>query len=227
MLDCELQNKIRENAQLHLDFEEQKSASQRQVHQLDSKLQQLRLDCDSRLKGLQHSLEFEQQRSVQLAQEKSRLEAKLIEYLAEMQASKAQSSSRIVIEPPASDSANSDKAAVEAHSNLLQLLEKYELAESKSLSFEVECKLLENRLEIAEDALRSAKQNNEALATSVKNYESQLSAMSEYVATLDEKIIRQNDQIEELQTALKQASFTQTVSYYTLFGHSNKLSQIF
>lgn len=215
VLDFELQNKIRENAQLHLDFEEQKSTSERQVQQLDTKLQQLRLDCDSRLKNLQHALESEQQRCAQLVQEKSRLETKLIEYLAEMQQSKAQSSSRIVIEPllQQSDSVNADDVAAAAHAKLLQLLEKYELAESKSLSFEVECKLLENRLEIAEDALQSARQNNEALSTSVKNYEAQLSAMSEYVATLDEKIIRQNDELEELRTALKQVSLMYSISF--------------
>jgi chromosome segregation ATPase len=197
VLDGELQSKIRENARLHLQLEELKMANEQHILRSDRQLRQVRSECDVRVKDLQLSLEAERQRNVELKQEKSQLESKFIEYLAEMQTFKAKDVQRIVIESPLKD----DRCE-QSHAKLVDLLEKYELADKRAMSFEVESKILENRLEGVHESLRKARQNNEALQTTVQNYESQLSAMSEYVASLDEKIIHQNDEIETLRVQL-------------------------
>lgn len=216
VLDGELQSKIQENAQLHLDFEEQKVTSRQLLQRLENQLTQTRSESVARIKELQAIIQSERQKNTELIEEKNQLEVKLIEYLAEMQRHKAKETQQIVVECP-----STNDVCAEAHAKMMLFVEKYMNAEKRSMSFEVECKMLENRLEFVQDSLRKAKRNNESLQTSVQNYESQLSAMSEYVASLDDKIIRQNDEIETLRQ-LHQLKVTS--NYFIPFHTRNYLT---
>ncbi|XP_029653884.2 protein phosphatase 1 regulatory subunit 21-like, partial [Octopus sinensis] len=90
-----------------------------------------------------------------------------------------------------------------------QLTLNLQLAESKAINFHAEVRALHKRLAIAEEAkeksieeLKQATtvqaQLKDDLATTTRSYEGQLRMMSEHLASMNEKLTTQKDEIDEL-----------------------------
>lgn len=90
-----------------------------------------------------------------------------------------------------------------------QLTLSLQLAESKAISFHAEVRSLHKRLAIAEQSKESAleelkqaslaqAQLKDELTTTTRSYEGQLSMMSEHLASMNEKLTTQKDEIDEL-----------------------------
>lgn len=90
-----------------------------------------------------------------------------------------------------------------------QLTLNLQLAESKAISFHAEVRSLHRRLAIAEQNKESAieelkqasltqAQLKDELTTTTRSYEGQLSMMSEHLASMNEKLTSQKDEIDEL-----------------------------
>lgn len=79
-----------------------------------------------------------------------------------------------------------------------KLISRINDADSRSISYLSECKSLQNQLSIAHQENESLKLRIIELETIVQNYTSQLSVMSEHLANLNEKIVKQKDTIDEL-----------------------------
>ncbi|XP_023930519.1 protein phosphatase 1 regulatory subunit 21-like [Lingula anatina] len=88
-----------------------------------------------------------------------------------------------------------------------QLTSQLQMADSKAVQVHAECKALHKRLSLAEKAkvktqeeIRTANQSvtqlKDELQTTTKNYESQLSTMSDHLAAMNERLMQQQDEIE-------------------------------
>lgn len=84
-----------------------------------------------------------------------------------------------------------------------KLISRINDADSRSISYLSECKSLQSQISIVNQDYESAKLKISELETVVKNYESQLSVMSEHLAALNEKIVQQKDTIDELSIKTK------------------------
>ncbi|XP_013411783.1 protein phosphatase 1 regulatory subunit 21 [Lingula anatina] len=94
-----------------------------------------------------------------------------------------------------------------------QLTSQLQMADSKAVQVHAECKALHKRLSLAEKAkvktqeeIRTANQSvtqlKDELQTTTKNYESQLSTMSDHLAAMNERLMQQQDEIEEYKARL-------------------------
>lgn len=104
---------------------------------------------------------------------------------------------------------DTSQVTVYLRNRISQLIDSLHVADSKAISYQTECTCLQQRLAILENEKKSCeseliatKKNvddlREELNICVKNYEQQLSVMSEHLATLNEKLMKQRDEIESL-----------------------------
>ncbi|XP_072168394.1 protein phosphatase 1 regulatory subunit 21-like [Diadema setosum] len=98
---------------------------------------------------------------------------------------------------------------------LAELRTHQQICDSKGVSFHAECRALKKRLSLSEKAkerhveeLKSAQQTitqmKDELQTTTKNYESQLSMMSDHLCSMNEKLTSQKDEIDSLKLSMKQ-----------------------
>lgn len=97
-----------------------------------------------------------------------------------------------------------------------ELTAQLQLVDGKATHFNAECKALSRRLQLANrardqaigehsDAMATIAALQDELQTTKKNYDAQLSSMSEALAAMNDSITRQQDHIEELKLQLKEA----------------------
>eukprot|EP00057_Strongylocentrotus_purpuratus_P028224 XP_011682698.1 PREDICTED: protein phosphatase 1 regulatory subunit 21-like [Strongylocentrotus purpuratus] len=100
-------------------------------------------------------------------------------------------------------------------SRLLELRTHQQICDSKGVNFSAECRALRKRLTLADkskdrqvEELKNAQhtihQMKDELQTTTKNYESQLSMMSEHLCSMNEKLTSQKDEIDALKLSMKQ-----------------------
>ncbi|WAR19520.1 PPR21-like protein [Mya arenaria] len=93
------------------------------------------------------------------------------------------------------------------------LTQQVQLADSKCVSFHAEVRALHKQIQMAERAKKQSEdelkamsqtyaQLKDELSTTSKNYESQLSMMSDHLAGMNEKLTQQKDEIDDLKTQI-------------------------
>ncbi|XP_066280062.1 protein phosphatase 1 regulatory subunit 21-like isoform X2 [Branchiostoma lanceolatum] len=105
---------------------------------------------------------------------------------------------------------------IKAHftGRVTELTSQLQLADSKAVNFNSECRALQQRLGLAEKAkekfqeeLQTAQQKiaqlQDELTTTTSNYESQLSMMSEHLCSMNDKLTQQRDEIDALKLSNK------------------------
>uniref|UniRef100_A0A2R5L7F5 Protein phosphatase 1 regulatory subunit 21 n=1 Tax=Ornithodoros turicata TaxID=34597 RepID=A0A2R5L7F5_9ACAR len=114
------------------------------------------------------------------------------------------------------ENGSSEGAVIAAHlkSRIKDLIEQGQQADSRAVYFHAECKALEQRLhstEQARNALQTELQElkaafrklKEESGVTTRNYEDQLSSMSEHLASMNEKLTQQKDEIDALRHSNK------------------------
>jgi protein phosphatase 1 regulatory subunit 21 len=216
VIDQELRHKIEENGQLHMRLQTLESDYESVIEDLRRELQELKCETSSRQKG-QEDLIIQQRESVNhLHQEKTRLEQKLASCQDELDKARLITQKflgKTVTE--VSDSVATGNSMVQIsgflRDRISELTNKLDESDAKSCLYNAECNRLKQRLIVAADEKVAAEtQFNESveyirdlkdeLSTSVRNYESQLSTMSEHLANLNEKFMKQQEEIEVLQS---------------------------
>ncbi|XP_053375955.1 protein phosphatase 1 regulatory subunit 21-like isoform X1 [Mercenaria mercenaria] len=105
-----------------------------------------------------------------------------------------------------------------------ELTQQLQLSDSKCVSFHAEVRALHKQLQMgerakkqAEDELKAMSQTyaqlKDELSTTSKNYESQLSMMSDHLAGMNEKLTQQKDEIDELKSQISNAKSSSSSSH--------------
>lgn len=220
VLDEELQHKIMENASLFCaisDKDAELSDNQAMIESLQSRLvsfeheisdlnQKHRVEMDKVKNNSSCTLDVPRAKPPckncdNLKPQSSKTKEKEINW--QVQAEKYKSEYEILKNQPRGD----DKAAVDYYeAQVRKLLSKTSLAESESKSLWIEINSLGARLDecmYEKQALESILEKTaEELLTSNSNYQSQLDAMTEHLASQNDKIAQQSDEIEVLKHTL-------------------------
>ncbi|KAL4238560.1 hypothetical protein ACF0H5_003267 [Mactra antiquata] len=104
-----------------------------------------------------------------------------------------------------------------------EMTQQLQLSDSKCVSFHAEVRALHKQLQMAERAKKQAEdevkamsqtytQLKDELSTTSKNYESQLSMMSDHLAGMNEKLTQQRDEIDELKSQTANAKTSNSSS---------------
>ena len=196
IFDAELTSKIGEVAHLteQLTYMQSENQSLREeIHQLH--LQQS--DSDFMIRSQDEVIQSQKVMIDELSQNRSRSSSQVESKLNVTTESSQASSSRI----------NEKREEVEAPSQVSNLKESLEAADSKANLFSQECLRLKQRLTVAAEEKESLKkevqdkeselqQTRDEFNTSVRNYEAQLAAMSEHLANITEKWSQQQIEMD-------------------------------
>lgn len=196
LLNSELSNKVQEMSKLHQEKDEQEMAMTLQISEFEQEILKLKEMNEDRLDLANGELQSALKKNKELAEEKANLEAKVIELFAELQSSKLEVDQRSAVAM-----FNGEENECEScKSKLLDAIHKMHYSESKAFSFEIECRSLQKRLEFSEKDLKDSLLENEELKTSIKNYVSHIQVMTEHIASLNDRIVSQREEIEDLKS---------------------------
>ena len=197
LLNSELNNKVQEMSKLHQEKDEQEMAMTLQISEFEQEIIKLKEMNDDRLDVANGELQSALKKIKELAEEKANLEAKVIELFAELQSSKLEIDKRSAIEMFSGEENECEACKIK----LLDAIHKMHYSESKAFSFEIECRSLQKRLEFSEKDLKDSLIENEELKTSIKNYVQHIAVMTEHIASLNDRIVSQREEIEDLKSA--------------------------
>lgn len=195
LLNSELSNKVQELSRLHQEKDEQEMAMTLQLSEFEQEILRLKEANGDRLTVADEELQSALKKNVKLSEEKANLEAKVIELFGELQNNKLN-----VYRERANDMFRNgeDGECEDCKSKLLNAIDKMHYAESKAFSFEIECRSLQKRLEFSEKDLKESLIENQELKLSCKNYNEHIKVMTEHIASLNDRIVQQREEIEAL-----------------------------
>nr|XP_026693793.1 protein phosphatase 1 regulatory subunit 21-like [Ciona intestinalis] len=116
--------------------------------------------------------------------------------------------------PEKSDNQTEDLIKQHLTVRITEMGYKMQHAEAKTLHFESECNVLHKHLGMAKDkqssmqheissSLQKISQLQDELSVTRRNYEDQLSLMSEHLASMNDKLASQKDEIENLKVKVR------------------------
>lgn len=184
-------------SKLHQEKDEQEIAMTLQISELEQEIIKLNSQLNQdQLNVANEELQSALKKNKELIEEKSNLEAKVIELFAELQNSKLNVDKKLAIEMFTGE----NKECEDCKNKLLDAIDKMHYSESKAFSYESELRSLQKRLEFSENDLKDCLIENEELKTSIKNYNEHIKVMTEHIASLNDKIISQREEIEDLKS---------------------------
>lgn len=165
-----------------------------QISEFEQEIMKLKEKNDDKFKTINEELQATLKQNLKLSEEKANLESKVIDLFAELQNNKQDVYKKLAIDM-FTDEPNECE---DCKNKLLNAIDKMHNAESRAFSYEIECRSLQKRLEFNEKDLKECFVENQELKLSCKNYNEHIKVMTEYIATLNDKIVQQRDEIEDV-----------------------------
>ena len=142
---------------------------------------------ETKLNTANEQLASVSKRNKELCEEKANLESKVIELFGELQTNQLDAYKQLA----SNLFANENNECEDCKCKLLNAIDKMQYSESKAFSYEIECRSLQKRLELISN-------ENQELKLSIKNYNEHINEMTEHIASLNDKIVCQCEEIDKL-----------------------------